>query len=447
MLGSDGWCSDQSIEIGADGRIVRIGSAEGAHEHKIDLVLPAPVNLHSHTFQRAMSGLTEARGPDPTDSFWTWRALMYRFLETLTPEDVETIAAQAFMEMAEAGFAAVAEFHYLHHGTGGQSYDQIDELTQRVASGAQTAGLGLTHLPVLYQYGGCDGRALEGGQRRFGNTIDTYQQLFEAARAIISAGPDDWHIGAAPHSLRAVDATGLNAARALTGQGPMHMHVAEQVAEVEEVKAHRGMRPVEWLLDQQDVRQNWCLIHCTQMTSEETRTLAASGVVAGVCPITESSLGDGIFNGVEYVSENGRFGVGSDSNIHISLWDELKTLEYSQRLRDRSRAALAQKEHSTGRMLLETSLAGGAQAAQRQAGSIEVGQWADLIGISIDNEWLCDRKGDLVLDSLIFSGYGQRTITDVWSAGRHIVKEGRHIARDRIQPAFMRTLLQLGQAI
>ncbi|MEO0566653.1 MAG: formimidoylglutamate deiminase [Pseudomonadota bacterium] len=445
MLGPDGWVEEQTIDIGKDGRIAHVGTANGGD--RIDLVLPAPVNLHSHTFQRAMSGLTEARGPDPSDSFWTWRALMYRFLEQLTPEDIEAIAAQAFMEMVETGFAAVAEFHYLHHGPDGQTYDQIDELSQRICVAAQAAGIGLTHLPVLYQYGGCDGRALEGGQLRFGNTTGSYYKIYDAARVMVSNGPADWNIGTAPHSLRAVNFDGLRAAEEIADKGPMHLHVAEQIAEVEEIKAHLGARTVEWLLAEQDVDTRWCLIHCTQMTQKETVDLAKSGAVAGLCPITESSLGDGIFNGVEYAAANGCFGVGSDSNIHISLWEELKTFEYSQRLRDKSRAAMAEPQRSTGRVLYEKALAGGAQAAQRHSGAIAVGQWADLIGISTDNEWICGREGDLVLDSLIFSGRGESAVTDVWSAGRHVVREGRHIARDRIQPEFMRSMRRLEQVL
>lgn len=441
----EGWKSDIDIEIGANGRIKSIGPHAGQADHALDLVLPAPVNLHSHSFQRAMAGLTEARGADPSDSFWTWRNLMYRFLERLTPDHVEAIAAQAFMEMAEAGFGAVAEFHYLHHGPKGQVYENPGELTDRIAAAAEMTGLGLTHLPVYYEFGGCDRRELQGGQRRFGNNEAQYCRLLEQARSTIAAGPRDWNVGVAPHSLRAVDNQGLSAVIELAREGPIHMHLAEQTAEVDELLAHTGRRPVEWLLEEHDVADNWCLIHCTQMTSDETNALARTGAVAGLCPITESSLGDGIFNGPGFLDAGGTLGIGSDSNIQISLVEELKTLEYSQRLRDRSRAVLATSDKSTGRRLFDAASMGGAQAAQRESGKIQVGRLADLCGLSTDNEWLCNRSGDFLVDSLIFSGNGDRCIRDVWSAGRHIVANGQHVAHQVVLEKFRQAITEIGR--
>ena len=445
-LTPQGWISDIRLTIDA-GRIARIshGAAEGLPS--VDMLLPAPVNLHSHAFQRAMAGLTETRGPDPRDSFWTWRRLMYRFLDRLTPDHVQTIAELVFMEMLEAGYGAVAEFHYLHHDIGGVPYGNLPEMAQRIATAAQGTGIGLTLLPVLYMQGGCDGRALQGGQRRFGCDPELFARLHADSAAIIAKGPEDFGIGIAPHSLRAVTPEALDGVRDISPTGPIHMHLAEQVAEVEEVEAHHGARPVEWLLRNADVTPDWCLIHCTQMTDAETRGLAGTGAVAGLCPITESSLGDGIFNGTDYRATGGRFGVGSDSNIHIALWEELATLDYSQRLRDRSRAAMATAEHSTGRVLFDAVARAGAQAAGRASGRIAEGQFADLIAVSTDNEFLCNRSGDTALDSLIFTGRGRACVTDVWSAGRHMVKEGRHIDRDRIVRDFIKVTQQLGQEI
>lgn len=441
----DGWAQGVCITIGADGRIadVRTGQADNAQAH--DAVLPAPVNLHSHSFQRAMAGLTEMRGPDPRDSFWTWRQLMYRFLDRLTPDQTEAIAAQVFMEMAEAGYAAVAEFHYLHHGVGGQPYDRLSELSDRIIAAAHHVGLGLTHLPVLYQFGGLDRRALTGGQQRFGNDPDQFARLWSDARDALTR-PDD-HIGVAPHSLRAVDGPGMAAALTLGASGPVHLHLAEQIAEVDEVQTHTGARPVEHLLATQNVGPDWCLIHCTQMTDAETRALAKTGAVAGLCPITESSLGDGVFNGTGFLQAGGRIGFGSDSNVHISLFDELKTLEYSQRLRDRSRAVLATQDRSTGRVLFDQAAQSGAQAAGRNSGAIAPGQWADLICVTTDNAHACGRRGDTLLDTLIFGGHGQKCLTDVWSAGRHIVTDGAHPNRRAITRRFMTTLQELGQEI
>lgn len=447
ILTQDGWHADMQVTVGEDGKIIKVGQPASVPTHVVDILLPAPTNLHSHAFQRAMSGLTEARGPDPSDSFWTWRQLMYRFLDRLTPDHVQAIAELVFMEMLEAGYAGVAEFHYLHHDRSGAPFANLAEMSERIVAAAQTTGIGLTLLPVLYQFGGCDKRPLAGGQRRFGNTPDQFLRLHHEAALAVSKGAADFRTGAAPHSLRAVDRVGLDATLSVAGDNPIHMHLAEQVAEVEEVSAHMGARPSEWLLDNLPVDERWCLIHCTQMTKDETKRLARSGAVAGLCPITESSLGDGIFNGTQYLAEAGSFGVGSDSNVQIALFDELRTLEYSQRLRDRSRAALATGSMSTGRVLFEHTAKGSAQAAGRASGQIADGNWADLVGISTDNHWICNRQGDVALDSLIFGGHGQSCVTDVWSAGRHIVKDGRHFARERIVTAFQATAQHLGQDI
>ncbi|MGZ2257505.1 formimidoylglutamate deiminase [Roseobacter sp. A03A-229] len=442
-LTPEGWQADLEVVIPQNGRIETVGPTTQPFTHRVDLLMPAPMNLHSHAFQRAMAGLTEARGLDPSDSFWSWRRLMYRFLDQLTPAHVEAITALVFMEMLEAGYAAVAEFHYLHHDVGGTPYGNLAEMSERIVAAATVTGIGLTLLPVHYQYGGCDLRALQGGQQRFGNDIDRFLTLHGAATTLMANGPADYTMGVAPHSLRAVDPVGLRALIDEAGSGPIHMHLAEQVAEVDEVQAHRGARPTEWLLANHTVDERWCMIHCTQMTDAETTALAQSGAVAGLCPITESSLGDGIFNGTTFLEAGGRIGFGSDSNIHISLFDELRTLEYSQRLRDRSRAALATPEKSTGRVLFEAAAQGGAQAGARDGGRIETGALADLLGLESDNAWLCNRTGDALLDSLIFGGGGPSCIRDVWSAGRHVVQAGRHVQRDRIVKAFKTTMAEL----
>jgi formimidoylglutamate deiminase len=445
-LTQNGWECD--VEIGIiNGRIAYISSAQSGAKPTIDLALPAPLNLHSHAFQRAMSGLTEARGPDPKDSFWTWRQLMYKFLDQLTPDQIEVIAAQVFLEMLEAGYAGVAEFHYLHHDAGGVPYANLAELSERIVAAATQAGIGLTLLPVLYQFGGLDKRPLAGGQRRFGSDPDQFARLHEGASRTVASGPQDFNIGVAPHSLRAVDTAGLDRAIALATRGPIHMHLAEQVAEVDEVKAALNARPTEWLLDHYDVDPRWCLIHCTQMTASETRALARSGAVAGLCPITEANLGDGIFNGTDYLGHGGVLGFGSDSNVHITLFEELTALEYSQRLRDKSRAALATAERSTGRVLFDAAAKGGAQAGGRDSGVLAVGKVADVLGIDLDNEWGANRSGDMALDTLVFGGDGQRCISDVWSAGRHMVKQGRHIERDRITSAFIAVMAELEHEI
>lgn len=437
-----GWATDVQVTLGADGRISDVGPQTAQPDHRMAILLPAPLNLHSHSFQRAMAGLTEARGPEASDSFWTWRRLMYRFLDQLTPEDVEAIAAQAFMEMLEQGFAAVAEFHYLHHSPSGAPYDDVAQMSKRIIAAAQQSGIGLTLLPVLYQVGGLDGRALQAGQIRFGNDLDRFAQVYHAAAQALKHARADDRLGLAPHSLRAVSPAALQDLLPLAQGGPIHIHLAEQQAEVEEVQAHLGARPVEWLLANHDIGPNWCAIHCTQMTLKETRALAATGAVAGLCPLTEASLGDGIFNGRSYLDAGGKFGFGSDSNIQISLFEELKAMENSQRLQWRARAVMAAPPRSTGRVLFDASLAGGAQAGGRDSGKIAQGAWADLIGLDDDNAHLVHRAGDQILDSLIFGG-GAGLVRDVFSAGRHLVQNGRHIARDQITAEYLRVMRRL----
>lgn len=436
-----GWARDVLVTIGADGRIEGIRPDARPEGRRVALLLPAPANLHSHAFQRAMAGLSEARGPHtgaegPRDTFWTWRRIMYRFLDHLTPEDVEAIAALVQMEMLEAGYAASVEFHYLHHTPDGRPHDNPAEMSARIAAAARRSGIGLTLLPVHYQFGGLDRRPLGPGQRRFGTTPDQFAALADAAEAALRGLPPDTGFGIAPHSLRAVSPEGLRLCEGLRPGRPLHMHLAEQVPEVDEVLAATGRRPVEWLLDHHQPDERWTLIHLTHMTGDETRRLAATGAVAGLCPITESSLGDGIFGATAWQEAGGRFGFGSDSNIRISLVEELRTLEYSQRLRDRGRAILATGEKSTGRVLWEAALEGGAAAAGRETGAIAPGLWADLCAVDLDNPVLAGREGDQWLDSLIFAG-GEGLIRDVWSAGRHLVQDGRHVARDGIVADYL----------
>jgi formimidoylglutamate deiminase len=438
---AEGWARDVRVTITGD-KITAIEADTAPQGQRLGLLLPAPTNLHSHAFQRAMAGLTERRGPDPRDSFWTWRQLMYRFLDRLTPDDVQTITAFVQMEMAEAGFAAVAEFHYLHHAPGGQAYDNPAEMALRIAAAAAQTGLGLTLLPVLYQFGGCDGRPLGPGQNRFGNTPDQFAAVMEGAATALTSLPADTVLGVAPHSLRAVSVEGLAIAASLRPAVPIHMHLAEQKAEVDEVLAHRGARPTEWLLANADVSDRWCLVHCTQMQPHETLALAKTRAVAGLCPITESSLGDGIFDGVAYAAHGGRWGIGSDSNIRIALSEELRTLDYSQRLRDHSRAALATEHRSTGRVLFEGAARGGTQAAGRDAGAIAVGKLADLVALSGTSPDMAGHQGDTTLDAYIFAG-DDRMVTDLWSAGRHLVTNGRHHAHDAVTAAYTECVTKL----
>ncbi len=447
-----GWVNNVRVGVDDSGRIAFVEYSEDMHQsveaeaHRVATLLPAPANAHSHTFQRAMAGLTEKRGPDSSDSFWTWRKLMYQFLDRLTPDDIEAIAAFVQMEMLESGYATQVEFHYLHKQPGGKFYDNPAELSDRIAAAAATTGIGLTLLPVHYQYGGCDSRPLQGGQRRFSTDLQEFESLWSCARNSLRSLPADAQIGVAPHSLRAVSPDNLAALQKISPDAPFHMHLAEQIQEVDEVVNAWGARPVDWLFDHADVDERWCLIHCTQMLAHETQKLASSGAVAGLCPITESNLGDGIFDGVNYLNASGRIAIGSDSNIRVSLSEELRTLDYSQRLRDHSRAAMASGEHSTGRRLLEAVVSGGAQAAGRESGCIKAGYWADLLALDGDHVDLLSRTGDSLLDSYIFAG-DDRMVLEVWAAGRHQVTSGQHIHRESITERYKNVMIKLGGSL
>ena len=437
-----GWARDVRIAIDA-GRIVGVESGVAAQpddeRHRIGL--PGIANLHSHAFQRGMAGLAEVRGAS-TDSFWTWRELMYRFVGRMSADDIEAVAAQAYAEMLEAGFTRAGEFHYIHHDLSGAPYDNIGELAERIAAAAQSTGIGLTLLPVFYAHAGFGGRAPDQGQRRFINTIDRFSRLLDASRRAL-AGQVGAIVGLAPHSLRAVAPEELEAILPLAQQGPLHIHIAEQTREVDECMAWSGQRPLQWLFDHAAVDDRWCLIHATHATDDEIRQVAESGAIAGLCPITEANLGDGTFNAPEFLTQGGRFGIGSDSNVLIGVADELRQLEYSQRLAQRARNVMAGKAvTSTGRTLFETALKGGSQALGMAACGLAVGAFADIVSLDARHVALVGRSGDAILDSWIF-GAGSALVDCVWARGRQVVKDGRHQDREPIARRFRQTLEEL----
>lgn len=446
MLVSGQWVTNSCVTC-VDGVIAQIDETASSLDADcvVDTLLPAIPNLHSHTFQRAMAGMSEFRAAG-RDSFWTWRELMYRFLDHLTPDQMEAIAALVFMEMQEAGYASVGEFHYVHHQPGGKSYAKLSELSERVFAAAAQTGIGLTHLPVLYTYGGVNQEALAGGQLRFSNDVDRFLKLVSDCKDSMVHMPSDARVGIAPHSLRATSPVDLARVLDATPQGPVHIHISEQLKEVADVQAKLGARPVEWLLGNADVDQHWCLIHATHMTEAETIEMAKTGAVAGLCPITEANLGDGVFNGPTYLEHDGAFGVGSDSNVRVSLTEELRTLEYSQRLRDMARNVMVKSEGSVGRTLYTGAASGGAQALGRAAGAIEVGKLADLVAIDSTHSALCALGEGQLLDGLCFAA-ADTVVTDTWSAGRHMVQSGRHIARDAILSRYKAAVSELLDAI
>ncbi|NKC16317.1 MAG: formimidoylglutamate deiminase [Gammaproteobacteria bacterium] len=455
-----GWYRDVRVLIGEDGCLedVRHDSKPAAGDRRLSgrALLPAPANLHSHGFQRALAGRIQRHGPG-ADSFWSWRQLMYRFLAALTPEMIGAITAQAQMEMCEAGYGAVAEFHYLHHAPGGRAYADPAQTSQSIIGAAEDTGIGLTLLPVLYAAGGADGRAPAGAQLRFACDADGYGRLWAAAARSLKRGPDaystssystsaystgDWNIGIAPHSLRAVPRPLLDEVVDAHPAGPVHIHIAEQMAEVDEIEHAWGARPVAWLLDHHDVDRRWCLVHATHINDEECHRLAATGAVAGLCPITEADLGDGVFPAAAFTAASGRLGVGTDSNIGITLAGELRLLEYSQRLTLGQRNVLARAEQATGRALFDAALSGGAAALGRNAGAIEPGRLADLLTLDTNAVGLHGLNGDELLDGWIFSAL-ESPVAEVWSAGRQTVEAGRHVAREAITAGYRKALDEL----
>jgi formiminoglutamate deiminase len=415
-----------------------VEAAPGDERHAI--FLPAMPNLHSHAFQRGMAGLAERAGTGD-DSFWTWREVMYRFVDRLDPEGMQAIAALAFAEMLESGFARVGEFHYLHHDVDGRPYDDIAAMAQALAAAAGETGIALTLLPVFYAHSGFGGAAPTHGQRRFLNDVDRYARLLDASRAAV-ADLDEAVVGVAPHSLRAATANELAAVTAMAPGAPVHIHIAEQVPEVEACLAWSGARPVEWLMDHADVGAGWCLVHATHITDAERAAIVRSGAVAGLCPITEANLGDGLFPACDFLAEGGRFGIGSDSNVEIDAAAELRLLEYGQRLAHRGRNLLADGAgQSTGASLWRGALAGGGQALGRRSDGLAVGAAADIVSLRGDDPAFAGRTGDAILDSWIFGG--GRRVDCVWRGGVKRVEGGCHVARDAIDTRYRAAVAKL----
>ncbi|HEU5134020.1 MAG TPA: formimidoylglutamate deiminase [Steroidobacteraceae bacterium] len=441
----DGWARDVRVEI-AGGRFagVECNAQPQSGDELVSVALPGMCNVHSHGFQRGMAGLTEFRGPE-ADNFWSWRTLMYRFVARMTPEDIEAVTAQAYIEMLEGGFTRVGEFHYVHHDAQGAPYANPAETAARVAAAAEATGIGLTLLPVFYAQGGFGGAAPNEGQRRFVTGVDDFARLLDASRKIVAALAGA-NLGVAPHSLRAVAPAELARIIALAGRGPIHIHAAEQTGEVEQCLAWSGARPVQWLLDHAPVDERWCLVHATHMDEEECARLAGTGAVAGLCPVTEANLGDGIFPATRYLGSGGMFGIGTDSNVSIGVADELRQLEYSQRLRDRARNVVGGADAgSTGRVLFQGAVAGGARAlgaGARGVAGIVAGAPADFLSMSAQSPALACREGDALLDTLVFAG-GKDCIDSVWSAGRKVVSQGRHHAREAVASRYVAALRRL----
>lgn len=442
LLG-DGWADSVEIEIDDDGNIgaIRTDTPYLSGE-RADILLPAMPNVHSHAHQRAMAGLSERAG-DGEDSFWTWRRVMYHYLQRIQPEQLQHIAAQLYVEMLKAGYGAVGEFQYLHHDLDGRAYDNRAEMSLQCLEAARRTGIGFTALPVLYRYGGFGGAEPLAAQRRFLNDADGFVDIVEALQQA-SRGNADSAVGIAPHSLRAISRELLTEVDAgLQDLAAIHIHIAEQTREVDDCVAWSGRRPVEWLFDNFEVDGGWCLIHATHMTAAETAKTADSGCIAGLCPTTEANLGDGFFNLIDYADHGGSWAIGSDSHISIDPVEELRWLEYGLRLQTGRRNLLASAAcQSTGRNLFDAALAGGAQACGRAIGAIESGRRADVMVLDGGHPRLYGRRRDELIDSWIFSG-NQNLVRDVYVGGDKVIENGHHADEERIARDYRATLDQL----
>ncbi len=442
-----GWTRDVRFETDARGDIASI-VAGGSPDDAARLdgpVVPGLADLHSHAFQRALAGLGERAGPEG-DSFWTWRDIMYRFVRRLNPRDVEAIAAQLYVELARHGYTSVAEFHYLHNDPSGERYDTPTELSDRIVAAAAAAGVGLTLLPVLYQASGFGGAPPTEGQRRFVLDDDAYADIVERLVRRHRNDPQV-RVGIAPHSLRATTPAGLARAVAMLGKldakAPIHIHIAEQPKEVADCRTWSGTTPIDWLLSNADVDARWCLIHATHATPAEIDGIAKRGAVAGICPTTEANLGDGLFALGPFVAAGGNFGVGSDSNVSTSPVEELRWLEYGQRLVRQARNVTQQRPGaSTGEFLFAKALAGGALAAGRRIGALAPGFRADFVVLDADNPALVGRPPESLIDAWIFCG-NANPVRDVVIGGEWVVREGRHRYEEQAAADFAKTIRRL----
>ncbi len=440
---ADGW--RRNVRVRLTGRVIAAITCDVAADsgdEAVEVLLPGMPNVHSHAFQRGMAGQTEVRGDTP-DSFWTWREAMYLYALTMSPDDMQAIAAELYAEMLEAGFTRIGEFHYLHHDRDGRPYADIGEMAARICAAAAETGIGLTLLPTFYAHANFGGAPPADGQRRFINDLDAFATLVERCRHHVSR-LEGAVVGIAPHSLRAVTPDELGVLVQLSPGSPLHIHAAEQVKEVDDCLGWSGLRPVQWLLDNTPVDARWCLIHATHMTLTETEVLARAGAVAGLCPVTEANLGDGIFNGAVFAAAGGRIGIGSDSNILIAIPDELRQLETTQRLRDQARNVLAIGGGSTGRALYERAVAGGAQALGAAEPRLCIGAPADLVSLSLAAPQFAGRRPEEILDTWIFTG--ARAVDSVWVGGNRCVTGGRHHDRDAIERRFRSVMAKLSGA-
>jgi formimidoylglutamate deiminase len=439
-----GWANNVRFEVSADGFLTKVQADSDRQGAELinGAVVPGMPNLHSHAFQRAMAGLAEVAG-NPNDSFWTWRDLMYRLVGQISPQQLGVIARQLYIEMLKGGFTSVAEFHYVHQDTDGRPYADPAELALQVSQAASSVGIGMTLLPVLYTHSGFGGLAPNEGQRRFINSTHSYLDLQSRLKPIIESQPAQ-ALGLCFHSLRAVTPQQISEVMAASDkQCPVHIHIAEQQKEVDDCLTWSGRRPLQWLYEHVDVDERWCLVHATNAEADEVASMAKSRAVAGLCLTTEANLGDGIFPAVDYIAQGGRWGIGSDSHVSLSVVEELRWLEYGQRLRDQRRNRLYRPDQPmVGRTLYDAALVGGAQAMGQPIGALEVGKRADWLVLDGNDPYLATASGDAILNRWLFAG-GDRQIREVMVGGRWVIRDGRHADEEESSRAFAQVLREL----
>ena len=444
LLQGNQWQHDVVMEVSPDGVIDQLepGNAANADVTLNGIVVPGMPNTHSHTFQRLIAGLTGASGHQK-DSFWSWRDAMYRYASQLNPEQFAVTAAWVFARMLKAGYTSCAEFHYLHHQPNGQCFDNLAEMSERLVQAASATGISMTLLPVLYQTAGFANTQLDPVQRRFVNDTEQYLRLLDDCRSLTQQQPNI-ELGIAPHSLRAVPGDALK--EVMQGWQDkhcrMHIHISEQPAEVKSCLAHLGARPLTWLMDQFDVSDRWCLVHATHLSDDELHRAAVSGAVVGLCPTTEADLGDGMFRTQEWLDAGGRFSIGSDSNVRISVAEELRQLEFNERLTRGQRNVLSRPDTTCGRFLYQHAVEAGAVACGQNVGRLEPGFRADFLELDDSHLLTLGRTPDAALDSWIFAG-DESVIKTVWVSGQCLIKGGRHLLDSQLDRDLAQVILSL----
>ena len=449
------WASDVLLRIDAQGRWDSITVNATQHETlkpAIALatplrgtVLPSLVNAHSHAFQRAFAGMAETRVGEH-DHFWSWRDRMYGVANRITPAQLQAIAAQLYVELLQGGYTQVCEFHYLHHDVGGKPYSSDDNdayaMSWALVKAAQQAGIGLTLLPVLYERAGFERAGfkdapLRTDQQRFASSVPFITQLCSHFNA---AGITGVNAGVAVHSLRAARAESIHAVRAaLEGQQvPIHIHVSEQMAEVNECIQLTGKRPVQWLADEGLLDARWHLVHATHTTAMEIEATALAGANVVICPSTEANLGDGLTDAAHWLSSGVGVTIGSDSHVSRSWREELRWLEYGQRLHLQARnvcAAPSLGQPSTAQRLFNAVQRGGAQAAGLASTGLTVGARADCVVLDCTAPAFLGVPPTHRLDALIFAS-DTAAIAQVLVAGQCVVNQGVHLQQGAVAGQF-----------